>query len=282
MEVFNGEAIDFVSNLKENSIDAVITDPPYFLDCLDSNWTMRQTNSHIKCLPMGMKFSKEQGKAFENFMSVLSKELFRVLKPGGFFLSFSSPRLYHNMTTAIENSGFEIRDQVVWRYSVSQVKASRQNHIIEKDKKMSKLKKFLLGEKIKNYRTPMLKANHESICVAMKPIEGRFVDNFDKWGTGMIRVSQNVLENVIHCEKPSRRERENNSHPTVKPLELMEKLVSVFCPDGGVVLDPFLGSGTTMVAACNVGRYCVGCEKKENYVDIIKSRMEKKMFVSYK
>lgn len=276
MEVFLGDCFKYIMQQPENSIDCVVTDPPYFLDCLGEEWNMRSSNSHIKSLPMGMKFSKEQGKLFESFMNKLSKELYRVLKPGGFFLSFSSPRLYHNMVMGIENAGFEIRDQIVWHYHISQVKASRQDHVIENDKKMTKLEKFLLKEKIKNYRTPMLKANHESICVAMKPIEGRFIDNFNKWGTGMIKVKDKLLTNVLCYEKPSRVEKKDNNHPTVKPLGLMEELVCTFCPEGGVVLDPFLGSGTTMLAAWGLGRFCKGSEKNSEYVDIIKMRMKNK------
>lgn len=274
MEVFLGDCFNYIAELEENSIDCVITDPPYFLDCLDENWNMRKSNSHIKSLPMGMKFSKEQGKSFEHFINKLSKELYRVLKPGGFLLSFSSPRLYHNMVTGIENSGFEIRDQIIWYYKLSQVKASRQDHIIEKDKKMTNVEKFILKEKIKNYRIPMLKANHESICVAMKPIEGRFIDNFSKWGTGMINVKEKVMTNVLNYEKPSRKERENNNHPTVKPLNLMEELICTFCPEGGIVLDPFLGSGTTMLASWKQSRFCKGSEKNADYVEIIKKRMK--------
>jgi len=274
MEVFLGDCFDYIKRQEDNSIDCVVTDPPYFLDCLGEDWNMRSSNSHIKSLPMGMKFSKEQGKSFESFINKLSKELYRILKPGGFFLSFSSPRLYHNMVKGIENVGFEIRDQIVWHYHISQVKASRQDHVIDNDKKMTKLEKFLLKEKIKNYRTPMLKANHESICVAMKPIEGRFIDNFNKWGTGMIRVQDKILTNVLYHEKPSRAEKKNNNHPTVKPLALMKELISTFCPEEGTILDPFLGSGTTMMAAWCLNRICKGSEKNNDYIDIIKMRMK--------
>jgi site-specific DNA-methyltransferase (adenine-specific) len=64
-------------------------------------------------LPVGMKFDPQQGKRLQEFMSVVAEKLFRVLKPGGFFLCFSQGRLYHRMVVAIEEAGFEIRDMLI-------------------------------------------------------------------------------------------------------------------------------------------------------------------------
>ncbi len=279
--IFHGDALDFLKTLEPSSIDCVITDPPYFLDTMGNHWTCeeqrkRKSNSHIKALPIGMKFSCKQGQQLEKFMETIASLLFRALKPGGFFLAFSSPRLYHNMASAIERGGFQIRDQIMWTYKTSQVKAFKQDHIIDNDKVMTDDEKALLKEKLKNHRTPMLKCNHEPICVAMKPIEGRFIDNYRQWGTGLISVLSNgkVCSNVIECSKPSKKEKgDYNDHPTVKPLMLMEELVEVFCPKGGVVVDPFLGSGTTMVAARRKGRECRGSEVNGEYVKIIVERI---------
>lgn len=275
MDIYNGDAMDYISTLENNSIDCVITDPPYFLDANDEHFDELKTNSHISSLPIGMKYSKEQGKNLEKFMAQISEEVFRVLKPGGFFICFSAARMYHNVAFAIESANFEIRNQIIWHYRVSQVKASKQNHVIDRDKKMTKLQKFILKEKIKNYRTPLLKSNHEPICVAMKPIEGRFIDNFNKYGTGMIHLDfqDKVLSDVIYCNKPNKKEKGHyNNHPTVKPLGLIKELIHVFCPKEGIVLDPFLGSGTTMLASKYMGRICKGSEKNKDYCEIIRKR----------
>jgi site-specific DNA-methyltransferase (adenine-specific) len=259
-EIFHGDCIKFIKSLEPNSIDMVLTDPPYFLDSMDNEWShdtqiSRSSNSHISKLPMGMKFSPTQGPKFEKFMNELSKELIRVLKPGGFFVSFSSGRMYHNMVSGIEKAGFEIRDQVIWKYSQSQVKAFRQDHIIDNDKIMTIEQKEALKLKLKDHRTPQLKSLFEPVCIAMKPIEKRFIDNFQKWGTGLIKTINNkVPENIIEINKPSKAEKKIdetsvNFHPTVKPIELMERLIEIYCPDNGIILDPFLGSGSTAVAA---------------------------------
>lgn len=65
-----------------------------------------------------------------------------------------------------------------------------------------------------------------------------------------------------------------NVHPTVKPVKLMEYLITLVTPPGGLVLDPFLGSGTTAVAATNLGFKWVGCELTKEYVPIIKARVK--------
>ena len=279
--IFHGDCLDFLKGINDNTIDCVITDPPYFLDTMCDNWCPkvqenRKSNSHIVKLPNGMKFKSDQGKNLKLFIEKVSKELYRVLKPGGFFLCFSSPRLYHNVVSGIESVGFEIRDSISWTYKTSQVKAFRQDHIIDNDKVMTLEQKTSLKELLKNHRTPQLKSNFEPICLAMKPIEGRFIDNYQKWKTGLMKVPENSPFpcNVMFCPKPSKKERENNHHPTVKPIKLIKDLIEMFCPENGIVLDPFLGSGTTVVASKEAKRMCKGSEKNEEYIKIIENRLK--------
>ena len=79
----------------------------------------------------------------------------------------------------------------------------------------------------------------------------------------------------FYCAKASRRERgEGNDHPTVKPLALMEWLVKMVTCEGQLVLDPFAGSGTTMLACANLRRRCIGVELDPHYCEIIRSRLE--------
>jgi len=110
-KIILGDAFQNLSKLEDNSIDLVLTDPPYFLDKMDNNWSDKKisnTNNQqvVKSLPSGMKFDREQGKKLYEFYYKISLEIKRVLKPGGFFFSFSSPRLYHRM-------GYRIYKQLV-------------------------------------------------------------------------------------------------------------------------------------------------------------------------
>lgn len=288
--------LDGIKKLPENSVDMVCTDPPYFLDGLGNDWDKgkldkKGASSVVGNLPKGMKFDRKQSKNFYNFYSEVSKEIFRVLKPGGAFVSFSSPRLYHSMTMAIEDGGFEIRDMLAWIYTQSQVKAFSQDHIIEKDKTKTREEKDNLKEVCKNWRTPQLKPAIEPMCLAVKPIEGRYIDNFEKYGTGLLNTSEEtkvdgkfpsnvmtvqegVLDSVFLVKKPTKSEKGDfNTHLSVKPVDLIEHLIQLFTKKDAIVLDPFMGSGTTAVAAVKSNRKYIGFDINQEYVDISNKRL---------
>ena len=288
--------LDGMKHLPENSVDMVCTDPPYFLDGLGNDWDKNKidkkgASSVVGNLPKGMKFDRKQSKKFHDFYMDVSKEVFRVLKPGGAFISFSSPRLYHSMAMAVEENGFEIRDMMAWVYTQSQVKAFSQNHIIEKDKIKTREEKDNLKEMCKDWRTPQLKPAIEPMCLAVKPIEGRYIDNFERYGTGLLNTSEetrvdgkfpsnvmtveeDVLDKVFLVKKPSKDEKGDfNTHLSVKPVDLIQHLIQLFTKKGAVVLDPFMGSGTTAVAAVNCGRHYMGFDINEEYVEISNKRV---------
>jgi site-specific DNA-methyltransferase (adenine-specific) len=241
-----------------------------------------------------MKFDRNQSKKFNEFYAKVSAEAFRVLKPGGAFLSFSSPRLYHSMAWAIESVGFEIRDMLGWIYTQSQVKAFSQDHIIEKDKKKTPKQKADLKELCRDWKTPQLKPAIEPICLAVKPIEGRYIDNFEKYGVGLMNTSQQTrvgeghfpanivttddvgqgLEKVFLVAKPTKGEKgDYNTHLSVKPVQLISHLVKLFTKEGAIVLDPFMGSGTTAVACAQSKRHFIGFDINEEYISIAHQRL---------
>ena len=136
-KIICADTLKLLPKIDESSIDVVLTDPPYFLDKLDNNWNHEEVSNQnnqytIKSLPAGMKFDRGQGKRFYAWYLDISKEVFRILKPGGFFFSFSSPRLYHRMASAIDDAGFEIRDAFMWLYTQNQAKAMGVDHFIKK------------------------------------------------------------------------------------------------------------------------------------------------------
>jgi|694.fasta_scaffold33380_2 site-specific DNA-methyltransferase (adenine-specific) len=291
------DALEFLKKISDNSIDCCLTDIPYGYHHMDNKWSTdnlnnKKTNSHI-VLPMGMKFDKNQGLELQKFMGPISSEVFRVLKPGGFFICFSAPRMYHRLCVAIEDTGFEIRDSIGWLYSKSQVKAFRQDHVINNDKILTDIEKKALKESLKNHRTPQLKPAFENICIAMKPIEGRFIDNEMKWGLGLMDCSvlvgddkfpsnvvstdkiEKEIDKFFYIKKPGKLEKgEDNIHPTVKPLELCQHIIKLFTKEDDIVLDPFVGSGTTAVAAIATKRHFCCCDINKKYVDIANKRIK--------
>jgi site-specific DNA-methyltransferase (adenine-specific) len=91
-----------------------------------------------------------------------------------------------------------------------------------------------------------------------------------KDGAAHTWLSDRSQTTVLEFDKPSR----NAEHPTMKPLALFEYLIGNSCVKGGIVLDPFLGSGTSLIAAHRLGRTCYGCELDPRYADVILKRAE--------
>jgi DNA modification methylase len=336
--VDHGDCLPLMAAMPEASIDAIVTDPPYGLGFMGKAWDK---------LPPGLEWAEA---------------CLRVLKPGGYLLAFGGTRTYHRLACAVEDGGFEIRDQLQWLYGSG----------------------FPKGK-------ACLKPAHEPIVLARKPaprmtplnvdgcrIEGRertdyglanatrsrgttfgepsasadFDSSAGRWpanvvldeeaaaildtqtgtltthpGTmradsapgGFMGLPRRAAETVLsqgdsggasrfyYCAKASTRERNagldafeargsgvgderpsgdfgqrldgrpqrtaRNTHATVKPVSLMRWLARLITPEGGTVLDPMCGSGTTGIAARLEGFSFIGIEREAEYVDIARARI---------
>jgi site-specific DNA-methyltransferase (adenine-specific) len=101
-----------------------------------------------------------------------------------------------------------------------------------------------------------------------KPCEGRVQDNLRKWGTGGLRriSSDEPFKDVIYCPPAPRAERLIAPHPTLKPQSFLRQVVRASLPLGkGRILDPFMGSGSTVAGAVACGFDCIGLEVYREY-----------------
>ena len=398
-----GNCIDPMSEMADNSIDAVVTDPPYELGFMGKSWDAS-----------GIAYNTE-----------VWRQCLRILKPGGHLLAFGGSRTYHRLACAIEDAGFDIRDQIMWVYGSGFPKSMNIGKAIDKAAGASR-EVVGVGKSGKNRNVlnaanypdtfggdyeiteaatqeakqwegwgTALKPAHEPIVVARKPVNGTIAQNVMTWGTGAINIDgcrvkrddgddsvagsrtatfgtqetvsggngsggweQNDIgrfpANFIHdgsdevlqlfpnskagkpqekrgtggiwgkgdghsipvgpsygddgsaarffyCAKPSTAERNagleglqkkkadtrsdvaagmwkdknaahQNHHPTVKPITLMRYLIRMVVPPNGIVLDPFLGSGTTGVAAIQENIDWLGFEMNPDYADIAHRR----------
>ena len=283
-KIFNDDCRNGLKNLPDNSIDFIVTDPPYFIDGMDNNWDDTKLKKRAKLsrivggMPGGMKFDRAQGENLQNFLEPLCKEFFRVLKPGGFCIVFSQGRLYHRTTMALDLAGFEIRDLLGWKYE-GQAKAFSQDHFIRKDKNMSDKEKEKLIKELKGLKTPQLKPQIEPMTLAQKPKEGTFVENWKKYQVGLINTKETLdgmfPGTIMEVSKKVRRKEtdEKIDHMTVKPVCLISHLIKLFTKEGQVVLDPFLGSGSHGIAAIINKRSFIGYEIEKKYFDIAENRL---------
>ncbi len=268
-----------MAGMKNDSVSLIVTDPPYFIDGMDDQWNnkklhKRKIHKGVVALPAGMKFDVTQGIRLREFLSPIAKEWMRLVRPGSFVLCFSQNRLVHHVAMAIESAGFEIRDILAWKYE-GQAKAFSQEHFIKKRNIPDAEKKRLI-KKIDGRKTPQLKPQCELIVLAQAPREGTFVDNWDKWETGLFDPSNPLIDpdkfpgTIIPSKKP----RVRYGHMTVKPVEILRHLIRLFSKEESLVFDPFSGSGSTGVAALMEGRKFVGSEIDQEMASISNMRIE--------
>jgi len=81
------------------------------------------------------------------------------------------------------------------------------------------------------------------------------------------------MRSVWTIAAPPKREKAYGKHPTQKPLALLDRIITASTNPGDVVLDPFVGSGTTCVAALGLGRQCVGIDTSAEYLDVARRRL---------
>jgi site-specific DNA-methyltransferase (adenine-specific) len=358
--ILQGDCREVMATLPEASIDAIVSDPPYELGFMGKGWDRTGVANDVETW----------------------RQALRVLKPGGHLLAFSGTRTYHRMTCAIEDAGFEVRDQIGWLYGSGFPKSRN------------------LDGQWQGWGTA-LKPAWEPICMARKPLVGTVAENVQRFGTGAINVDgcrvdahdgastarnpSMVLDtaagfgkgqamggngsdlgrwpaNIIHdgseeviaafpqaagqsgpirgtepsvpakgdvcygfrdrvpfekrgdsgsaarffyTAKASRHDRndglsgmpkkavnwssgtqspgtfqspntereQRNHHPTVKPTDLMRYLCRLVTPPGGTVLDPFMGSGSTLKAAELEGFDAIGIELDPAYIEIARRRI---------
>ncbi len=280
-DIRHGDCAEIMQLMPENSVHLIATDPPYGIDGMGATWDQKNLDKKTKKagviggLPVGMKFDANQGKDLQQFFEQVARQAIRVLRHGGFFLSFSSPRLSHRMAIALEDAGFEIRDMYAWHYTRGQGKAFSMDHFVRKMDKNDREKKRII-DKLGGRKTAQLRPQFEPIIVAQKPKQGTLIENWLEWETGLIdlnntRLNGHTPSTVLQVEKPLRER--YNCHLTVKPVPLMETLIKLFSKEGQVVLDPFMGSGTTLLATRNLNRNGIGIEINQDYIDIARQRL---------
>jgi len=190
--IHNGNCIEVMRTMADNSVDSIVTDPPYELGFMGKSWDST-----------GIAFNVE-----------VWTEALRVLKPGGHLLAFSGSRTYHRMAVAIEDAGFQIRDQIMWIYGSGFPKSLDVSKAI--DNKAGNKRAVIDEVKIRkddgtNYAlghsgnltslepiTPeaqqwagwgtALKPAHEPIVLARKPLIGTVAANVLEYGTGGLNI----------------------------------------------------------------------------------------------
>lgn len=193
LKIICGDSLKKLKSLEDNSIDSIVTDPPYGLSFMNKKWDYDVPSKEIWA------------------------EALRVLKPGGHLLAFGGTRTYHRLVVNIEDAGFEIRDQIQWLYGSGFPKSHNIGKAIDKlngterevigeadvgpdftgdnfhrDSGERKISKITKGNSEWEGWGTALKPANEPICVARKPLEKGLTvaQNVLKWGTGAINIDE--------------------------------------------------------------------------------------------
>lgn len=415
----HGDCLDVLAELPDQSVDSVVTDPPYGLRFMGKSWdgadieSATATRRRQAAMPDDGRSganggyrsaSTEAGRydlsanaAFGHWCELWARECLRILKPGGYLLTFGGSRTWHRLAAAVEDAGFEIRDSIAWLYGSGFPKSMDVSKAIDKAAGADREPDAYTGANYRNavYGRGMgggqtlgradpvtaaaaawqgwgtaLKPAFEPVVVARKPLHGTVAANVLAHGTGALnidgcRIGTDPIEihkrtentttassmsgvstgstgtgeyragrwpaNVIldesqaealdqqsgtstskigkprgsfapgdgwgmtqtgaeyddvggasrffYTAKADQSERITHNgvaHPTVKPLDLMRWLVRLVTQPGGVILEPFAGSGTTIEAAIIEGFQVIGIEREADYLPLITQRINRR------
>jgi len=269
--IYNADSLEWLRSRRANSFHAVVTDPPFGI----VEYTPKELNKRRKGrggiwrLPNAFdgavrqpmpRFTVLDGHDRMGVLAFhlrLAPELLRVLVPGAHVIIASQCLVSHLVTQAFSMAGFQARGQIVR---------------LVKTLRGGDRPKF--GDKQYRDVSVIPRSCFELWLLFRKPCEGRVIENLKKFGTGALRrPSENVPFSDLIDVPPARpRERALANHPSLKPQGLMRPLVRASLPLGkGVVLDPFMGAGSTIAAATYLGLKSVGIELDFKYFRMARS-----------
>ena len=286
-ELINDNCFRILPKMESDSIHLILSDIPYGIGVDDWDVLHNNTNSaFLGTSPAQEKAGaifKKRGKPLNGWSEAdrqIPKQYYdwclkwagdwlRILKPGGSAIVFAGRRLAHRCITAFEDTGFTYKDMLCWQKSKAPHRAQRISVIFEKRGDTKNEKKW------SGWRVGNLRPSFEPILWFTKPykIGGTIADNMVENHVGAHNEEAFIKyvrtpDNIIAISSNGK---DMGLHPTQKPLRLMQALIELTTTENQIVLDPFCGSGTTLLAAKMLNRHYVGVElEKEYYENAIK------------
>ncbi len=270
-KLYQANCFDWLAARKPQSIEAVVTDPPYGLTEYTEKEQIKlregkggiwrippKFDGHRRSpLPRFTVMSDTDRDDLQLFFKRFGVLLRPVVVPGANVIIASNPLLSHIVATAMVETGFELRGYVA-RLTMTMRGGDRPKNAHEEFSDVS----------------VMPRSMWEPWVVLRRPLEGRVQDNLRNWGTGGLRrpSKQQPFGDVVKSSPTPKRERTIAPHPSLKPQAFLRQIVRSSLPLGrGTVLDPFAGSGSTLAAANAVGYASIGVEMDPKFVSIART-----------
>ena len=265
-----GDCFEWMEAREPNSIHAIVTDPPYGLKEYSEKekgklragrggvWRIPPSFDGCKRspLPRFTVLHQKEREALRDFFGEFARRAMRILTPGAHVFIATNPILSHLVYLPMIEAGFEKRGEIIRLVQTLRGGDRPKNAHLE----FSEI-------------TVMPRSAWEPWGLFRKPCEGRVQDNLRKWKTGGLRriSSHDPFTDVIRSAPTRPEERELAPHPSLKPQSLMRQIVRASLPMGaGVVLDPFMGAGSTIAAAIACGYMSIGVESDPAYFAMAK------------
>ena len=278
------------TKIDDESIDLIIADPPYY-KVIGEKWDYRW-HTEEDYLEWSRKWINEASRA---------------LRKGGSFYLFGYFRILSRLLPILEAAGLELRQQLIMNKGMKAV-SGRATKRYKLFPNVTESILFLYKDS-KPYVKDFLKKRQKELGLKSKEINEALGVKSNGGGMWSIYTGNNIckqlptediwkkLESILEFNIPYEKisqtynaqmgitdvwddidfyERKGRFHPTQKPLKAVERLVFASSNQGDLVLDPFMGSGTTGVSALSKGRRFIGCELSEEYFDIAKERISNK------
>lgn len=269
--IYNADSFEWLESQRSKSFHGVVTDPPFgVLEYSPKELKKRRSGrGGIWRLPNAFDGAERQPAprftvltdhdrmGILSFHLQLAPELFRVLVPGAHVILASQCLVSHLVAQAFCMAGFESRGQVVR---------------VVRTLRGGDRPKF--GHEVYPDVSVIPRSCFEPWLLFRKPCEGRVMANLKKYGTGGLRrPSEDIpFSDLIEASPARAKERKVADHPSLKPQTLMRTLVRAVLPLGkGILLDPFMGSGSTIGAAKSLGLRSVGVEIDAKYFALAKT-----------
>ena len=288
------DGITAVKNLPTECVHLILSDIPYGIGADD--WDVLHSNTNSALLGSspaqeraGAIF-KRRGKPlngwseadrkiplqYQEWCESFAAEWLRILKPGASAFVFAGRRLSHRCVVAFEDAGFTFRDSLAWLRESAPHRAQRLSVVYERRGDSEN------AERWNGWRVGNLRPTFEPVLWFVKPypIGTTIADNVLNHGVGAFNEDQFVTyerspENVLRSGfAPG----ESGLHLAQKPLKLMRAIIELTTQPGHLVLDPFCGSGSTLVAAKASGRRYLGYELDPESAKVAQSRLQPDMF----
>lgn len=281
-----GDCVDYIPLLNDQSIDCFLSDIPYGIGLDD--WDVLHNNTNTALLgqspaQIGKSGFKRRGKPIRGWSSAdrnIPKEyqewcyqwaslLYPKMKDGASLLFFGARRTIHRAIIALEDSGFLVKDLLIWEKPSAHHRAQKLSGVLESRGLYEAARKW------DGWRLGNLAPIWEPIAWLFKPYASTITDNVLENEVGAINIAACQIngKSPTNLLKFDFQDNEPRVHEAQKPIMLLQFLIKLVTREGQIVLDPFMGSGSTAVACKSLNRRFIGFEINPKYVTVANARL---------